>query len=359
MREREHRRRREIIGLPLSSRYTFGNFVVGDGNREASSAALEVARQPVFGYNPLVFYGGVGMGKTHLLEAIGNYVCDQGGQVFYVNAAQPEALMDLIHQRRSAHKSIRQARVVLIDEAQLFPKDRVIRQGLRTLVNNLNERLVQLVFAADRGSQFTVSLENPSGDRLRESGGLVVRIRPPDLSTRITILEKKADEKQMKIAPSLPEVFDYLARRFTGSIRELERGLEQVVVYAATHNELLTLETAVAAVEEFFQRSRLTAESILAAVAEKYGISREAMTTHGRGDPQILQARHVAMYLLSIDTELSLAEIGELLGGFEYSTVINACARIRDELDANSTLSRWIGDIRGTHGVKLDKSLSA
>lgn len=347
MKEREHRRRREIIGLPLLSRYTFENFVVGDGNREAYKAALLVAQQPVFVHNPLFFYGGVGMGKTHLLEAIGNHLRDQGSQVVNISAARPEALMDLIRQRRSANKSIRQAQVILIDEAQLFPKDRAIRQKLISLVDNLNDRLVQLVFAADRGSQLTISLENPSEHRLGESGGLVVRIRPADLSTRIAILRKKADEKQMGMTPSLPEVFDYLARRFTGSIRELERGLDQVVAYAADHNRLITFETTVVAVEEFFQRSKLTAESILAAVAEKHGVSREAMMTHGRDDPQILQARQMAMYLLSIDTELSLAEIGKLLGGFDHSTVSHACKRMKDELNANSTLSRWIDDIRG------------
>jgi chromosomal replication initiator protein DnaA len=330
----------------LNQRYTFSTFIVGSGNQLAHAASLAVADEPGHAYNPLFLYGGVGLGKTHLLHAIGHTALERGLTVLYVSSETfTNEIVDAIRYRTTEEfrAKYRSVDVLLVDDIQFIAgKDSTEEEFFHTF-NSLYETNRQIVICSDRPPKAIVSLE----ERLRSrfEWGLIADIQPPDLETRIAILRAKADLLGRKTPD---EVILYVANRVQSNIRELEGSLNRVLAYAQLQNLSLSLDTAKAAMANLAndtRQRRVSIEDILNAVAEHYHISVEELRGKQR-DKQIVVPRHVAMYLMRQETEASLLEIGQSLGGRDHSTVLHGCEKISREINENTTLRKEVLAIR-------------
>jgi chromosomal replication initiator protein DnaA len=330
----------------LNQRYTFSTFIVGSGNQLAHAASLAVADAPGHAYNPLFLYGGVGLGKTHLLHAIGHTTLERGMTVLYVSSETfTNEIVDAIRYRTTEEfrAKYRSVDVLLVDDIQFIAgKDSTEEEFFHTF-NSLYETNRQIVICSDRPPKAIVSLE----ERLRSrfEWGLIADIQPPDLEMRIAILRAKADLLPQKIPD---EIILYLASRVQSNIRELEGSLNRVQAYAQLQGLPLTLDTAKAAMVSLAsdnRQRRVSIEDILSAVAEHYHIPVDDLRGKQR-DKQIVVPRHVAMYLMRQETEASLLEIGQALGGRDHSTVLHGCEKISREINENTALRKEVLAIR-------------
>ncbi|HEU0025507.1 MAG TPA: chromosomal replication initiator protein DnaA [Ktedonobacterales bacterium] len=330
----------------LNQRYTFSTFIVGSGNQLAHAASLAVADAPGHAYNPLFLYGGVGLGKTHLLHAIGHTALERGLTVLYVSSETfTNEIVDAIRYRTTEEfrAKYRSVDVLLVDDIQFIAgKDSTEEEFFHTF-NSLYETNRQIVICSDRPPKAIVSLE----ERLRSrfEWGLIADIQPPDLEMRIAILRAKADLLPQRIPD---EIILYLASRVQSNIRELEGSLNRVQAYAQLQGLPLTLDTAKAAMVSLAsdtRQRRVSIEDILSAVAEHYHIPADDLRGKQR-DKQIVVPRHVAMYLMRQETEASLLEIGQALGGRDHSTVLHGCEKIGREINENTALRKEVLAIR-------------
>lgn len=332
---------RSITGLALSPKYTFDTFVVGAGNRFAHAAARAVAEQPARAYNPLFIYGGVGLGKTHLLQAIGHFVLtlETLHRVTYVSSEKfTNELINSIRDDKTLEfrNRYRNADVLLIDDIQfLAGKERTQEEFFHTF-NTLHESARQIIITSDRPPKEIPTLE----DRLRSrfEWGLIADIQPPDLETRIAILRKKAEIDGIHIPDA---VADFIAQRIQTNIRELEGALVRVVAYATLTRTSITTTLAEEVLRELLPATRakpVTITAIQRAVAEFFDIRVEDMRAKRR-TKAVAFPRQVAMYLSREITDSSLPRIGEEFGGRDHTTVMHACDRVRTSLQQDTHLA--------------------
>lgn len=330
----------------LNPRYTFSDFIVGNSNRLAHAASLAVAEAPGESYNPLFLYGGVGLGKTHLLHAIGHQGVQTGLAVLYVSSEQfTNEIVNAIRYRtqeefRAKYRSVD---ILLVDDIQFIAGKESTEEEFFHTFNSLYEMSKQIVICSDRPPKAIVSLE----ERLRSrfEWGLIADIQPPDLETRMAILRVKADLLHYRIPD---EIIAYIAGRVQTNIRELEGCLNRLMAYQQLHHTELTMEVARAAMSslgEDVREFRLNSRQIAEMVAEFYHISLDAMCGKQR-DKHIVMPRQIAMYLIRQETQASLLEIGQLFGGRDHSTVLHACEKIDRAVNINPTLRREIVAIR-------------
>ena len=330
----------------LNARYTFSTFIVGSANQLAHAASLAVAEAPGQAYNPLFLYGGVGLGKTHLLHAIGHTAVERNMSVLYVSSETfTNEIVNAIRYRTTEafRAKYRSADLLLVDDIQFIAgKDSTEEEFFHTF-NSLYESNRQIVICSDRPPKAIVSLE----ERLRSrfEWGLIADIQPPDLETRVAILSAKADMMQRKVPD---EVIQYLASRIHSNIRELEGSLNRLLAYSQLQGMPLTIDTAKSALASLAtdgRQRRVSVADVLEAVAEHYRISPEDLCGKQR-DKHIVIPRQVAMYLMRQETEASLMEIGQALGGRDHSTVMHGCEKINREVNENSTLRKDVLAIR-------------
>lgn len=325
----------------LHPSYTFETFVVGSGSRLAQAACMAVAENPANAYNPLFVYGGVGLGKTHLLHAIGHATEQRGLSVLYVSSEWfTNDLIDAIRSQDTPEFRLkyRNADVLLVDDVQFIAgKERTQEEFFHTF-NTLHCAGKQIVISCDRPPKALSALE----DRLRSrfGWGLIADIQPPDFETRAAILRAKAARAG---EPVPDDVLTYIARKVPSNIRELEGALNRVLAHARLMNRPLNLETAQVALEEIVTRSReVSANQIVGAVAQHYRLSREDLTGSSRARTVALP-RQLTMYLIREETRTSLPQIGELLGGRDHTTVIHGCAKIAAQIETDEQLRRdWL-----------------
>jgi chromosomal replication initiator protein len=330
----------------LNPRYTFDAFIVGNSNRLAHAASLAVAEAPGESYNPLFLYGGVGLGKTHLLHAIGHQGIQAGLAVLYVSSEQfTNEIVNAIRYRTTEEfrAKYRSVDILLVDDIQFIAGKESTEEEFFHTFNSLYEMSKQIVICSDRPPKAIVSLE----ERLRSrfEWGLIADIQPPDLETRMAILRVKADALHY---PVPDDIIAYIAGRVQTNIRELEGCLNRLMAYQHLHQADLTIEVARAAMTSLgndSRESRLSIKQIAAAVAEYYHLSLEDMCGKQR-DKHIVMPRQIAMYLMRQETQASLLEIGQMFGGRDHSTVLHAYEKIDREININPTLRREIVAIR-------------
>jgi chromosomal replication initiator protein len=332
----------------LNPRYTFASFIVGSSNRLAHAASLAVSDHPAQAYNPLFLYGGVGLGKTHLLHAIGNYVLDRDPEINVMYVSSEKFTNDLINTIRRQQTEefrirYRNIDVLLIDDIQFIAGKDATQEEFFHTFNSLHSAAKQIVISSDRPPKAIVTLE----ERLRSrfEWGLIVDVQPPDLETRTAILRAKGEQMTVPI-PDV--VVDFLAHKIQSNIRELEGSLNRVVAFANLHNASVTVDLASAALAELLddtRRKRITPDMVLRTVSEYYGV--DIRTLQGRGRSRnIVVPRQVAMYLLREETGISLVEIGSALGGRDHTTVIYGCEKMAEEINTDVRLRNEVLAIR-------------
>ena len=317
-------------GDTLNPRYTFDAFVIGSSNRFAHAAALTVAERPGLAYNPLFVYGDAGLGKTHLLQAIGHYVHEnyRGYRVRYVSSET--FLSEFVDSIRtgvadSFKRRYRGVDVLLVDDIQFFEGKKETLEEFFHTFNALHETGRQLVLSSDRRPDDWPALE----DRLRTrfKSGLVTDIQPPDLETRLAILRKKA-EGQTTLIPDV--VLEYIATHITDNIRELEGALTRISAFTSLYNEPLSIELAQRVLGDLLsdrQPRVITAERILEATTKLFGLTREELLSSSRTRPLVI-ARQIAMYVCRELTDLSFPQIAKAFGKSDHTTVIHAVQKI-------------------------------
>jgi len=325
--------------LAFNPKNTFESFVVGTNNNFAYAAALAVAQSPGKSYNPLFLYGGVGLGKTHLLHAIGQHVAQskKGARVAYVSSEKfTNEYIDGIQNNQLAkfRKKYRQTDVLLIDDIQfLAGKERIQEEFFHTF-NALHEAHKQIVLTCDRPASEIQNLEQRLVSRFE--WGLVTDLQPPDVEMRLAILKKKAEVMHVQLPD---EIINFLAHRIRSNIRRLEGALIRVASFASLTGKKLTLEVVEGLLREVLHeegRFSINIETIQKKVAEHYDIRLADMTSKRRPE-NIAFPRQVAMFLSRQMTENSLNAIGEAFGGRDHGTVLHACRLVKDrmEVDAN------------------------
>jgi len=329
----------------LNPKYTFDTFVVGHGNRFAHAASLAVAEAPAKAYNPLFIYGGVGLGKTHLMQAIAHFVyrSNRAAKVIYVTSEK--FTNDLINSissnsMESFRNKYRSADLLMIDDIQfLAGKDRTKEEFFHTF-NTLHEASKQIVISSDRPPKEIPTLEERLWSRFE--WGLIADIQPPDLETRIAILKKKSEMEELAIPQ---EVLTLIATKMFSNIRELEGALIKVIAYASLTSEEVTLSMAENILKDIMapskDRSNVDIALIKKVTSEYYSIKIDDMTSKTR-TREIATARQVAMYLARTLTKSSLPKIGEEFGGRDHTTVMHANDKITEELKSNPEIEEAV-----------------
>jgi len=332
----------------LNPRYTFANFIVGSANRLAHAASLSVAERPGHAYNPLFLYGGVGLGKTHLMHAIGNQVLGKfpRKRVAYATSEKfTNEFITSIQQGRIDDFRARYRRidVLLIDDIQFIAdKERTQEEFFHTF-NAIHEDGKQIVLSSDRPPKAILTLE----ERLRSrfEWGLIADLGAPDLETRIAILRAKADEQGV---PITSDVIEFIARKVVSNVRELEGALNRIVAYASMGAMPISIELAQAVLSNVLynpKKRQVTPERVTKAVSEYYGVEMDALRGQKR-DKAIVVPRQIAMFLMREETDVSLLRIGAELGGRDHSTVLHACDKIGREVAGNDEMRREIAAVR-------------
>jgi chromosomal replication initiator protein len=332
----------------INNRYTFSNFIVGSANRLAHAASLSVAERPGHAYNPLFLYGGVGLGKTHLMHAIGNAVMSRYPRKRVVYATSEKFTNEFITSIQQGKIDEFRARyrridVLLIDDIQFIAdKERTQEEFFHTF-NAIHEDGKQIVLSSDRPPKAILTLE----ERLRSrfEWGLIADLTAPDLETRIAILRAKAEEQAV---PVNSDVLEFIARKVVSNIRELEGALNRIVAYASMGAIPITIELAQAVLSNVLynpKKRQVTPERIARAVADYYGVQMEALKGQKR-DKAIVVPRQIAMFLMREETDVSLLRIGAELGGRDHSTVLHACDKINREMGVNDELRRELAAVR-------------
>jgi chromosomal replication initiator protein len=328
----------------LNPRYTFETYVVGSGNRLAHAACLAVAEKPARAYNPLFVYGGVGLGKTHLLHAIGNACHTRGLHVLYVSSE--EFTNDMInairtHATQAFREKYRSADVLLVDDIQFIAGKESTQEEFFHTFNTLHGQDKQIIVSSDRPPKSLVTLE----ERLRSrfEWGLTADIQAPDLETRVAILRSKADRTGRQVPD---EILDSIARRVQSNIRELEGALNRMIAFADLSGSPLSPGLVEVALADLLpQRRELVPERVIEVVARAHNLTTERLLSRDRSR-EVALPRQIAMYLLRQEANFSLPQIGQALGGRDHTTVMYAIRKIADELVGDDRLRRLLDSLK-------------
>jgi chromosomal replication initiator protein len=327
----------------LNTRYTFENFVVGPNNRLAHAASQAVAEHPATAYNPLFLYGGVGLGKTHLLHAIGNACHERGLAVLYVSSE--EFTNDLVnairtHTTPAFREKYRSADVLLIDDIQFIAGKESTQEEFFHTFNTLHGQNKQIIVSSDRPPKSLVTLE----ERLRSrfEWGLTADIQLPDFETRLAILRSKSERLGRRVPP---EIMEFIAQRVQSNIRELEGALNRIVAFSELSGMALTIQLADVAMADLLpQRGDVKPAEVVDVVARSFNLPVDRLLSAER-TRDVALPRQIAMYLMR-ETNLSLPQIGQALGGRDHTTVMYACEKVADLLERDDKVRRQVVQIR-------------
>lgn len=333
-------------GIFLNPRYTFATFIVGPSNQFAQAAARAVAEAPGRAYNPLYIYGGVGLGKTHLISAVGNHVVDKTAEanVLYVSAEQftNEVVSALRHQKMEEVKSkYRNLDMLLVDDVQFLSKKEHTQEELFHTLNTLYLNQKQIVLSSDRPPKEIKDVT----DRLKSrfGMGLIADIQPPEVELKMAIIQKKASEDKL----SLPvEVTEYIAAHVKSNIRDIEGCLIRLGAHSSLTGSPVTLEMAKSLLRDFIHDDErpLTVEAIMKAVAEHFGIKVQELRARKR-TREVVLPRQAAMYLSRELTEASLSDIGKNMAK-DHATVIYACRQIEERMGKDENFKRMVENLK-------------
>jgi chromosomal replication initiator protein len=335
-------------GIFLNPKYTFDTFVVGPSNQFVHAAAKRVCENPGFAYNPLFIYGGVGLGKTHIMNAIGNTIVDRSPDItaYYISAEQftNEVISAIRHERMAEFKDkYRNADILLVDDIQFIAGKTTTQEEFFHTFNALYEKQRQIVMSSDRAPLEISDIT----DRLRSrfSMGLIADIQPPEIETKVAIIYKKADMEGLKIPE---EVAYFIAKKVKSNIRELEGCLIKLGAHASLTGQPIDISMTKNVLKDVIseEEKAITVDYIQKVISEYYGIRFLDMKTKKR-TKEIANARQVAMYITKQLTQLSLSEIGASFGGKDHATVIYACKQIEDKRSRDDNLNRVIEVIIG------------
>lgn len=349
----ENKRKQNVITVndemttTLNPKYTFDSFVIGNSNRFAHAASLAVAESPAKAYNPLFIYGGVGLGKTHLMHAIGHYILQNNpnSKVVYVSSEKfTNELINSIKDDKNEEfrQKYRNVDILLIDDIQFIGgKERTQEEFFHTF-NALHDANKQIILSSDRPPKEIPTLE----DRLRSrfEWGLIADIQIPDFETRMAILKKKAEVENLNV-PN--EVMVYIATKIKSNIRELEGALIRIVAYSSLTNRQITVELATEALKDIISKKQgknITISIIQDIVSSYFDLRVEELKSQRR-TRNVSYPRQIAMYLSRKLTDMSLPKIGEEFGGRDHSTVIHAYEKISDNLKTDESLQHTVADI--------------
>lgn len=335
------------ISNTLNPKYTFDSFIIGNSNRFAHAASLAVAEAPAKAYNPLFIYGGVGLGKTHLMHAIGHYILENNpkAKVEYVSSEKftNELINAIKHDKNEEFRNkYRHVDVLLIDDIQFIAGKEGTQEEFFHTFNALHEANKQIILSSDRAPKEIPTLE----DRLRSrfEWGLIADIQAPDFETRMAILKKKADVERLNV-PN--EVMVYIATKIKSNIRELEGALIRIVAYSSLTNREITVDLASEALKDIIskrQAKSITIDSIQDIVSSYFNLRVQDFKSQKR-TRNVAYPRQIAMYLSRKLTDMSLPKIGEEFGGRDHTTVIHAYEKISENLKTDEGLQSTIDDI--------------
>jgi chromosomal replication initiator protein len=331
----------------LNNKYTFDTFVIGTSNRFAHAAAVAVAEQPAKSYNPLFIYGGSGLGKTHLLHAIGHYTKTlfKGTHVRYISSEEfTNEFINSIRDDKAANfqRRYRDIDVLLVDDIQFLSGKVQTQEEFFHTFNTLHNANKQIVITSDLPPKQLPDFE----DRMRSrfEWGLITDVQPPDLETRIAILRKKSTQERL-IAP--PEVLEYIASKISTNIRELEGALIRVTAFASLNQQPVDLAITEAVLKDLLPSDvgpEITAAQIMGACASYFGVSIEELCGASRSRT-LVTARQISMYLCRELTDLSLPKIGQAFGGRDHTTVMHADRKIRELMAEKRTMYNQVTDL--------------
>ena len=332
----------------LNPKYTFENFVVGSGNRFAHAAALAVAESPAEAYNPLFIYGGVGLGKTHLMQAIGHFIHQEnpGKKILYMTSESfTNELISAIQQKKTFEfrEKIRKVDVLMVDDIQFIAGRESTQQEFFNTFNELHNENKQIILTSDKPPKDIQRLEERLCSRFE--WGLVADIQRPDIDTRVAILR----EKTMQEGISVPDdVMQLIAGKIDSNIRELEGCLTRLVAFSNLVKQPITTELCEQALKEIFDQRRhkqVTAELIMQTVSDYYGLTLNDLIGPTR-KREITVPRQIAMYLTREMTGMSLPQIGSVFGGRDHTTVMHSCKTVEAGTAGDSNLGMVVDDIK-------------
>ena len=343
----DHRGRPPAEPARLNPKYTFETFVIGSSNRFAHAAAVAVAEAPAKAYNPLFVYGGSGLGKTHLLHAIGHYAQSIGTARTVRYVSTEEFTNDFINSLRddktqAFQRRYRDVDILLVDDIQFLENRERTQEEFFHTFNTLHNANKQIVISSDRSPKQLSTLEDRM--RTRFEWGLLTDIQPPDLETRIAILRKKAAQERLA-AP--PEVLEFIASKIQSNIRELEGALIRVTAFASLNRQPVDMGLAEVVLKDLIPDGagpEITAATIMAATAEYFSLTMDDLCGSSRSRV-LVNARQVAMYLCRELTDLSLPKIGQTFGGRDHTTVMHADRKIRSQMAERRSLYNQIAEL--------------
>ena len=336
--------------IKLNYKYTFNSFVVGNCNRLAHAAAVGAAEQPGKGYNPLFIYSGSGLGKTHLLHAIGHASMASQQNLVYVSTEQfTNEFISSIKEKKTEdfRNKFRNADILLIDDIQFISGKEQTQESFFHTFNDLHNSCKQIVITSDRPPKSLSMLE----DRLRSrfEWGLIADIQAPSIETRISILQAKAESQGLNASP---DILEFIANHAKSSIRELEGALNRVIAYINLTGKKLSLELVAQILHDTtasknMECSTINTGLVIQNTEQYFGLPLRTLQGKKR-DRQTALARHIAMYIMREDVNCSLNDIGQALGGRDHSTILHGWRKIKSEININETLCHNIMEIRKT-----------
>ncbi len=336
----------------INSRFTFDNFVVGRNNRFAQTAALAVAESPGEYYNPLYIYGGPGLGKTHLMKAIGNYIEEANPNMNVLYVTSEEFTNEVIENLRTSNNASAMQRfrdkyrtvdVLMVDDIQFIIGKESTQEEFFHTFNTLHEQGKQIVISSDKPPKEMETLNDRFKSRF--DMGLMADIGYPDYETRMAILDKKIEEKNFTLDE---EIRKYIAENIQSNIREIEGALNKLIAFSRLEKSQITMEIAERELQNFISPNvsrEITPQLIIEVVAEHFNITVDQMASKNRSS-SVVRPRQIAMYLCNTMTDSSLQAIGVLLGGRDHSTIIHGAKKMQEEIDKDDNMRNLVDTIK-------------